>query len=221
MDAVSGATANTTQTTATTQSSSTTINSDFDTFLKMLTAQLTNQDPLNPLDSQDFAVQLATFSSVEQQTKTNDLLTDLTESFAAANMSQMASWVGRDARTTAAAAFNGEPLVLYPDIPDTASATELVVRDSSGSIVDRRSFAPTAAELVWDGTDDEGNSLASGHYSFEVQVTNSDDTVETATVGHYAQITEVRVTAGAEKLILEGGVEVDHDQVVSIREPLS
>ena len=43
------------------------LSSDFETFLKMLTTQMQNQDPLNPVDSTDYATQLATFSSVEQQ----------------------------------------------------------------------------------------------------------------------------------------------------------
>ena len=47
------------------------LSSDFETFLKMLTVQLENQDPLNPVDSADYAVQLATFSGVEQQVQTN------------------------------------------------------------------------------------------------------------------------------------------------------
>ena len=50
------------------------ISSDFETFLRMLTVQMQNQDPLNPIQSSDFAVQLATFSGVEQQVRTNDLL---------------------------------------------------------------------------------------------------------------------------------------------------
>ena len=50
------------------------LSSDFETFLKMLTTQLENQDPLNPIDSTDYAVQLATFAGVEQQVLTNDLL---------------------------------------------------------------------------------------------------------------------------------------------------
>ena len=51
--------------------------SDFDTFLRMLTTQMQNQDPLNPIDSTDYATQLATFSGVEQQVRTNSLLADL------------------------------------------------------------------------------------------------------------------------------------------------
>lgn len=74
------------------------INSDFETFLIMLTTQMQNQDPLNPIDSSDFAVQLATFSSVEQQVKTNDLLTSLGQQFELMGLSQLAGWVGMEAR---------------------------------------------------------------------------------------------------------------------------
>ena len=68
----------TTGNTAAAGSSAKAISSDFETFLKMLTVQMQNQDPLNPVDSSDYAVQLATFSGVEQQAQTNDLLKGLT-----------------------------------------------------------------------------------------------------------------------------------------------
>ena len=66
----------------------------------MLTAQLENQDPLNPLESQDFAVQLATFSNVEQQTKTNSLLEDVKSGLQASGLGDMSGWLGREARVT-------------------------------------------------------------------------------------------------------------------------
>ena len=53
------------------------IGNDFNTFLVMLTTQLQNQDPLNPIESSDYAVQLATFSGVEQQVRTNQLLQEI------------------------------------------------------------------------------------------------------------------------------------------------
>ena len=64
------------------------ISSDFETFLKMLTAQMENQDPLNPMDSADYAVQLATFSSVEQQVLTNDLLQAMTLQLGSSGMAE-------------------------------------------------------------------------------------------------------------------------------------
>jgi flagellar basal-body rod modification protein FlgD len=74
------------------------ISSDFETFLLMLTTQMQNQDPLNPIESADFAVQLATFSGVEQQVKTNDLLQSLAQQMGIMGMSQLAGWVGMEAQ---------------------------------------------------------------------------------------------------------------------------
>jgi len=64
----------TTASPSTVATSAETVSSDFDTFLKMMTAQVQNQDPLNPIDSADYAVQLATFSSVYRRNKLNGLV---------------------------------------------------------------------------------------------------------------------------------------------------
>ena len=101
---------------------SATISSDFETFLKMLTAQMENQDPLNPLDSQDFATQLATFSGVEQQVKTNDLLKALSTNLGVSGLSDMAGWIGREARIAAPAPFDGSPIEVLPDPPISADS---------------------------------------------------------------------------------------------------
>ncbi len=72
------------------------ISSDFETFLKMLTVQMQNQDPLNPVDSSDYAVQLATFSSVEQQVLTNDILRSLSDQIGGGSIQQLAGWIGME-----------------------------------------------------------------------------------------------------------------------------
>ena len=91
------------------------ISSDFETFLRMLTVQMQNQDPLNPVDSSDYAVQLATFSGVEQQVLTNDLLRGLAAQNGTAGLAQMANWVGMEARAVGAAYFNGAPVTIAPE----------------------------------------------------------------------------------------------------------
>ena len=73
------------------------LSSDFETFLKMLTVQMENQDPLNPVDSADYAVQLATFSSVEQQVRTNDLLSSLAATMASGGIESLGQWVNGSA----------------------------------------------------------------------------------------------------------------------------
>ncbi len=57
-----------------TEKSNTAISGDFETFLKLLTTQMRNQDPLKPMDSTEFVAQLASFSAVEQQIRANDRL---------------------------------------------------------------------------------------------------------------------------------------------------
>ena len=71
----------------------TNISSDFDTFLRMLTVQVQNQDPLNPVDATDYATQLATFSGVEQQVLTNDLLTGLQDLLGGGSLQQMGGFM--------------------------------------------------------------------------------------------------------------------------------
>lgn len=108
-------TVNTAATSANTSSAPTKITSDFNTFLRMLTVQMQNQDPLNPIDSADYAVQLATFSGVEQQVRTNQLLADLQSRFQQLGMAEMASWIGKEARSDAPILYEDTPVTLSPN----------------------------------------------------------------------------------------------------------
>ena len=74
-----------------------TIGEEFDTFLTLLTAQIRNQDPLAPLDSTQFVEQLATFSSVELQAKSNGLLEDIAQMLAQNLYSQQTAKIDGDA----------------------------------------------------------------------------------------------------------------------------
>ena len=110
--AVTGAT-NTAANTTGNSSSSIGLAANFDTFMKLLTAQLRAQDPLSPLDTKDFTNQLVQFSGVEQQIKTNDLLSSLqtTKGFSAGSLA--VSYLGKSAtaETNAAGIVNGLSLI--------------------------------------------------------------------------------------------------------------
>lgn len=75
------------------------LSSDFETFIKMLTTQAKYQDPLEPIDSSEYAAQLAQFSMVEQQVQSNELLAHLTEQLGGSNMAGMANWIGMGAHS--------------------------------------------------------------------------------------------------------------------------
>ena len=194
-----------------------TLSSDFDTFLKMLTAQVKNQDPLNPMDSADFSTQLATFSGVEQQVKTNDLLKSLGTQMGIMGMAQLASWIGLDARAAAPAYFDGAPISISPNPASGADRTVLVVRDHDGNEVQRQEFTPSTDEIQWAGVDDDGGPFANGLYSFEVESYSGEELLATTKAEVYSEVIEAKSLNGQTVLVLAGGAEITATDVTGLR----
>lgn len=208
----------TTSTTApTTTRQGAAITSDFDTFLRMLTVQMQNQDPMNPIDSADYAVQLATFSGVEQQVRTNQLLIDMQSRFQQSGMAEMAGWIGREARSAAPVRFDGNPVVLSPAPAPGATEADLVVRDMQGRLIVRESIPASSAPYTWLGGDAAGSPLPPGSYQLSLESRNGDEVLSTVGMEHYARVMEVRSRPEGATLVLEGGVEVLASQVTALR----
>lgn len=200
-------------------SSNAAISSDFDTFLKMLTAQIQNQDPLNPIESEDYAVQLATFSSVEQQVLTNDLLTALGTQFGSMGLSQMAGWIGMEARAAAPVLFDGTPIEVSPNPAVGADNVELVVRDEEGNVVHREQIPKSTESFDWAGVGTDGTPLPNGVYNFSVEsFLNGESLIETP-AEVYAEVVEVRGVDGQSVAVLKGGAQVSIDAVSALRSP--
>jgi flagellar basal-body rod modification protein FlgD len=169
------------------------------------------------MESSDFAVQLATFSGVEQQVKTNDLLTKLTDGFAG-GMSDLAGWIGKDIRTAGNARFDGVPLALYPGSDFRSGDTGfLVVRDAGGSPVARYPLPWTGEPVTWAGAGGDGTPLPSGAYSFKVEVMSGDTVAKTVPVEHYARVGEIRTGPSGPVLVTEGGQTVAAKDVTGVR----
>ncbi len=196
-----------------------TISSDFETFLKMLTVQMQNQDPLNPVKSEDFAVQLATFSGVEQQVKTNDLLEALSAQMGVTSMGQIAGWVGMEARGAIPAMFDGAAIDVMPPANVTAESATLIVRDANGIQVDRRPIATDGSPVSWDGQLEGGSTLPHGAYTFRVAFTSNGVVGDARPAEVYSRIVEARSEHGSQILITEGGHRTDASAVTGLREP--
>lgn len=194
------------------------ISSDFDTFLKMLTVQMENQDPLNPTDSSEYAMQLATFSGVEQQVLTNDLLNALMVQMNTSGMAQMADWVGKEALAAAPAQFDGTPITIAPNPASVADKVELVVYDSDGDEVQRFEIPKSAEPVEWAGTSPDGTPFPTGVYTFKVESSSNGTVILDEIADVYARVTEVRSENGESVLILAGGVPVFATGVSALRE---
>ncbi|MBL4813635.1 MAG: flagellar hook assembly protein FlgD [Rhodobacteraceae bacterium] len=217
MDAVTSATT----TTAAATTSTAAITSDFNTFLTLMTTQLKNQDPLDPVDSSEFALQLATFSGVEQQVLTNDLLTAVSAQLAVSGLSQMSSWVGMEVRAPSGVYFDGEPVTIAPNPVSLADTVELVVYDSSGEEVQRFEIPVSAEPIEWAGVAPDGTPFPSGTYTFDVISYAGGEVLLSERADVYAKVTEVRSEGGEILLILEGGGAVSANAVSGMRNPNS
>jgi len=195
------------------------ISSDFETFLKMLTVQLQNQDPLNPIQSTDYATQLATFSGVEQQVKTNDLLTALSQQLGTGGLSQLAGWVGMEARVAAPAYFDGQPITIYPKTATTADAASLVVTNAQGQEVLRQAIGTDGGSIDWAGTASNGQPLPNGIYQFTVESFANGNSIATSSAEVYSQVSEAKFNAGEMVVVLQGGIEVPANLVSALRAP--
>lgn len=193
------------------------IASDFQTFLTMLTTQMRHQDPMNPMQASDFAVQLATFSGVEQQVQTNQLLGNLT---ARMGLAELGNWVGMEVRAPVPGWFDGSaPIRVAPGQYGGEAGNVLVVRNALGNEVDRLALDPGAETVLWGGIGTNGQQFPAGHYSFELHRFNEGELAQVSAAQVYAQVREAAVEADGVALVLVGGQRVAASQVSALRLP--
>ena len=147
--------------------------SNFETFLALLTSQLKNQDPLSPVDSNQFTAQLTQMAGVEQQLLTNDLLKSLVSAQTGGGLGQAATYIGKEATAawSATRMADGEASWSYELGANAASATLQVV-DGTGKVVwsgDAPSKTTGLHEFTWDGKATSGNDGQDGQvYSLKI-----------------------------------------------------
>lgn len=195
------------------------LSSDFDVFLQMLTAQAKYQDPLEPIDSSEYAGQLAQFSMVEQQVTTNDLMERMLSALGANDMAGAANWIGMEALVQGPAAYDGAPITLAPNPPITADEVTLIVTNAQGTEVQRLAMPLGAEPYVWDGRKPDGSQLEFGEYSFEIESKSNGDVIVTEPALSYARVTEARIENGDTLLVLESGYMILANNVAGLREP--
>lgn len=193
------------------------ISSDFEDFIKLLTAQAKYQDPLQPLDSTEYVAQLAQFSAVEQQVLTNKLIEVQNGLTATSAMASLSGWVGMEARAAAPAQFDGSAITVHTP-PTGSEQASLVVRNAAGTEVDRIPISTNGGPVVWQGRNVNGTAYPSGLYGFQVETRTGGEVDGITTAEVYSRVTEARIADGQAVLVLQGGVEVPSDSVTAIRQ---
>jgi flagellar basal-body rod modification protein FlgD len=144
-----------------------------DDFMKLLIAQLQNQDPLSPMDNQEFAVQLATFNSLEQLVGMNEKLESLASQQGMASQFNSAALIGKQVAgkgNEVNLGANGD-VTLHYELAGNAAKVAVKVLNNSGVVVrqiEAGSQNVGAQSATWDGNNDLGQKLPPGVYTFEV-----------------------------------------------------
>ncbi len=189
---------------------SSTIAGNFDTFLQLLTTQLQNQNPLDPLDTNQFTQQLVEFSGVEQQLKTNDFLSSLVAANANTTNSNAVGYIGKSVTASGVQSelVNNKAQWNF-NITDAANVN-VDIKDSSGNVVYTESGSMQGGQgtFTWDGTDSAGNNKPDGTYSIQMQATDANGKSVAITTQTSGTVTGVDFT-GTEPVLLIGNSRVN------------
>lgn len=174
------------------------LTSNYETFLRLLTAQLQNQDPLEPLDATKFTEQLVSYSQVEQQIATNKNIETLVSATKSAASATAVSFLGKNAITAGPSSelMNGEARWTYK-LPSTATSIQVRVTDLAGTTIRTLNTPATAGthDVMWDGEDNAGNTMPAGTYRLSVAATGANGSSIPATITGMGMISEIDMSA--------------------------
>src|SRR3569623_651047 len=197
-----------------------TLSDNFDTFLQLLTTQLKNQNPLDPLDTNQFTQQLVEFSGVEQQLKTNDFLSSLVQANATTTNSNAVNYIGKTVTASGVRAELVNNKAQWNFSISDASTVTVNIKDANGNTVytEQGTMQAGSGTFTWDGKDNQGNSQPPGTYSISMQAVTPEGksiNVSTETTG---TVTGVDFT-GTEPVLLVGNTRLNLSGVTSVRTP--
>lgn len=193
--------------------------SDYTMFLKLLTTQMQNQDPLKPMDSTEYTSQLAQFSQVEQTIKQTTALSDILSQLSTQNLAQASSLIGREAVVDSAVSglTAATPAQWsYTGGRDVASI-EMSITNSSGKVVAKQTVAGdgTDGRLTWDGTLADGSKAAAGAYTLSATGSDASGIDVPLTIAATGKVMTVESVSGAVTLGING-IEVPMAKLVRL-----
>jgi len=199
----------------------TSLTSNFETFLSLLTSQLKNQDPLSPLDSNQFTQQLTQMSGVEQQLLTNDLLTSLLAAQQGGGLNGAATYIGKDATAVwSATKLEGGKANWSYELGASASEATLAIVDGSGKTVWTGPAPDRTAgthDFVWDGKTTAGGQLPDGGvYSLKVTAKSGTNDVQSQVLTR-GQVSGVELADGVPYLTI-GATLVPLSTVIGVQQ---
>jgi flagellar basal-body rod modification protein FlgD len=195
-----------------------TIADNFDTFLQLLITQLKNQNPLEPMDTNQFTQQLVQFTSVEQQLKTNEFLQAMLQSTQNTTNSQAVSYVGKTVTASGTTTELRDGMAVWVfKIEQPAENSTITIKDKNGNVVytEQLSLKAGTDDIVWDGTTSDGSKLTSGTYTIQIDARNANGAYVPVTTQLMGLVESVDFS-GSEPHFIIGGLRVPFSAITSV-----
>jgi flagellar basal-body rod modification protein FlgD len=195
-----------------------TIADNFETFLTLLTTQLKNQNPLEPLDTNQFTSQLVQFTSVEQQLKTNEFLEAMMQGAQTSARGQATSYIGRVVTASGVRSELTEAGASWGFYAEKPAEVTMSVRDADGNVVYTQTGSVKQGESVfnWDGRGSDGRARPLGTYSITIDARDGDGKLVPVSTNMQGAVTGVDFT-GSEPVLLIGSARVNLSSVLSVK----
>ena len=188
-------------------------------FMNLLLQELNYQDPLKPMDSKEFTVQLTQFSSLDRLKDINDTLNDVLAFQQSMQNATVTNLLGKSVEVAGNSAYLNGTVDMSYDLAAEASSVKILIYDPSGKMARSEELGAQEAGgnlYSWDGKDDLGNKQPNGSYTFEIEAMDGDgNPVEAATVSS-GQVTGVVYDNDITYLVLDGSRNVYLSDVQSV-----
>jgi flagellar basal-body rod modification protein FlgD len=179
----------------------------YNTFLTMLTTELQNQDPLNPVDSTQFTSQLIDLTSVDELLTIGSAMSSVTSDLSSMSLGNAVNYIGKNVEASGSTAtLQNDSASWSYDLSGAAAATTLTITNSSGATV-WSGAGDTASgnhTLNWDGINNAGTQLTSGTYTLGVSATDSSGNAVSTSTSISGTVTGVDSSSGTTELIVNG-----------------
>jgi flagellar basal-body rod modification protein FlgD len=202
---------------ASSNASSARIADNFDQFLQLLTTQLRNQSPLDPLDTNQFTQQLVQFAGVEQQIKTNDSLSALLVANKTSTLTNALNFVGASVTADGSTTALKDGKATWQLNAPRAGTMAYVITDRNGNQVQSgtRTLSGGDQTFVWDGKTANGQIAQAGDYTITIAAKDSNSQTITVKTEVSGVVDAVDVT-GSEPILKIGGVSIPMSKVKSV-----
>ena len=192
---------------------------DFESFLVLLTTQLKHQDPLSPMDTNEFTAQLVRFTQVEQSIAQNKNLEKLTSLIETGQAAAAVNYIGHHVEAVGSKTSLTEDGAIWKYVvPPETVQSNILVRSSSGQIVYSGPGSTTAGKQTfeWDGKSTNGTPQPEGVYTITVSTQNKSGGSENAPTAVVGVVTGVESTADGGYMLSLGKTKVPFDSVIAV-----